>query len=119
MTPTALLLLAAFGCGSERTRPAPAPDPAPAPAAASDPTAADVDAGCEALVEGPQSDGECKTDADCGRGGCGNVVCATVAAAADVMTTCEDRPCFKLLDTCGCHEGRCTWTIRPPASPLP
>ena len=70
-------------------------------------------------VEGPEAAGECDADADCGRTGCGSEVCTTTAEAENVMTTCEDRACFAVLDTCGCHDGRCTWTVRPagPAAP--
>ena len=34
------------------------------------------------------------------------------AAAADIITTCERLPCFQRLDTCGCHEGVCSWTVK-------
>jgi eight-cysteine-cluster-containing protein len=119
-----LLLLALSACGSLRPAPAPAPslDPDPDPAApptAPETTPAALYAECASRVEGPEADGECSTDADCTRAGCGSEVCATTAAAADLMTTCEDRPCFAVLDTCGCHDGRCTWTLRAPASPPP
>jgi len=118
--PAFLLVLSTVGCGSNRSAPpVPVPTSVPAPVPAPDLSPAALYADCALLVEGPQADAECTTDADCGRGGCGNVVCTTAVAATDVMTTCEDRPCFAVLDACGCHDGRCTWTVRPPASPAP
>ena len=67
---------------------------------------------CRDRVELPEEDGECETDEDCTRAGCGQEVCTTVAAAEDLMSSCEMRPCFEILDTCGCNEGRCTWSIK-------
>lgn len=66
---------------------------------------------CLKRVEGPEAEGECSTDADCTRAGCAQEVCLPAAQAAELMTTCEDKLCYKALDTCGCHEGRCTWTL--------
>jgi eight-cysteine-cluster-containing protein len=117
------LLLAAFGCGRERAPavpvPVPAPALAPAPAPAGETSPAALYASCEPYVEGPQSDGECRADGDCARAGCGLVVCTTATSATDLMTTCEDRPCYAVLDTCGCHDGRCTWTVRAEPAPPP
>lgn len=97
--------------------PAPAPESEPAPV----PTSAELYAECQTRVEGPQKDDECKVDADCAKAGCGQEVCTTAAEAANITTTCEDKLCFKILDTCGCHEGECTWTLKPevPASQIP
>jgi eight-cysteine-cluster-containing protein len=96
--------------------PEPAPEPPPVPTA----TPAALYAECEQRVEGPQKDAECTTDADCGTAGCGNEVCTSTAEKANVMTTCEDKLCFKILDACGCHEGECTWTLKSevPASQI-
>ncbi|MBW2255419.1 MAG: eight-cysteine-cluster domain-containing protein, partial [Deltaproteobacteria bacterium] len=57
-----------------------------------------------------EADGECNSDADCASTGCGREVCTT--ATADVMTTCEIRQCFSILDSCGCVKGRCTWSLK-------
>ncbi len=72
---------------------------------------------CRDRVEEPQKSGECSVDADCARTGCGAEVCTTAAAAKDVMSTCEVRPCFSVLDTCGCHEGVCDWTLKAEIPP--
>lgn len=92
--------------GGEETPP-PVPEPE-----VEKPTPASLYAECEQRVERPQAEGECEKDEDCKTAGCGNEVCSTVAGAAEVMTTCEDKLCFKVLDTCGCHEGQCTWTLK-------
>jgi eight-cysteine-cluster-containing protein len=96
---------------------APAPDPVPevepeAEPEAEAPTPASLYAECQQRVEGKQVEGECEKDEDCKTAGCGTEVCVTVANAADVMTTCEDKLCFKVLDTCGCNEGQCTWSLK-------
>lgn len=126
-----LLALAASAACSSAAPPAASPDPGPQPAAEppaadpplappSDPTppasADTLDAQCRARVEGPEQDGECTTDADCGTGGCSGEVCAPSAALEGLMTTCEVQPCFERLDRCGCHDGRCTWTLKPAAA---
>jgi len=66
---------------------------------------------CRTRVEGREKDGECQNDDDCSRAGCSGEVCVTTSLAAEVMTTCEVRPCFAVLDTCGCVEGRCSWSL--------
>jgi eight-cysteine-cluster-containing protein len=66
---------------------------------------------CEARVEEPRVDGECTTDDDCATAGCAGEVCTTKSAATDVMTTCENKICFSILDTCGCVDGQCSWSI--------
>lgn len=67
---------------------------------------------CRDRMESPEADGECVKDADCARTGCGSEVCTTAsAAAAGLATTCEVLPCFGAVDTCGCHAGRCQWTV--------
>ena len=75
---------------------------------------------CRGRVEGPEQDGECDDDDDCATAGCSGEVCATTEAVAGLMTTCEVRPCFAALDSCGCVEGRCSWSLKDgPVSPLP
>jgi eight-cysteine-cluster-containing protein len=75
---------------------------------------------CKTRVEGPEETGECRIDADCATAGCSGEVCATKEAVAGLMSTCEVRPCFAALDTCGCIEGVCSWTLKSgPVSPLP
>lgn len=75
-------------------------------------TPAQLYEGCRDRVEGPQTAGECKTDADCAPAGCSREMCVAAASAADIMGTCEILPCFQVLDTCGCHDGQCTWTVK-------
>lgn len=138
-----ILVLAAFGCAGKNTPEGtdgtkdepvdqPGPVPAPVPVAAPEPSPVDVGtpqslyAECTDRVELPQKAAECKADADCATSGCGNEVCTTATEKANVVTTCEDRLCFKVLDTCGCHEGLCSWSLKAtvpegqvPTSPLP
>lgn len=87
-------------------------------------TPADLYGACRERVEGPSTPGECTTDADCARTGCSSEVCTAAAKVGDVMSTCEVLPCFAALDTCGCHEGLCSWTLKasvptPGKLPLP
>ncbi len=117
MKRTMLALLIAMGCGGNaKNTPAPAPEPAPEPAPTEpDPAAATPQAlyeECRERVENPQAESECQTDADCKAAGCSNEVCTTVAEAANIMTSCDVQPCFRVLDACGCHEGQCTWTLK-------
>jgi eight-cysteine-cluster-containing protein len=72
---------------------------------------------CHDRLEGAEVDGECSVDADCGRAGCSQEVCVPAAKKGDVMTTCEILPCFGAVQNCGCHEGRCTWTLREQLEP--
>lgn len=94
--------------------------PAPDPAAEAAPlrTPAELYGNCRERVEGPSTDGECTVDADCVRTGCSSEVCVPAAKAGDVMSTCEVLPCFAALDTCGCHEGQCSWTLKASVPPL-
>ncbi len=68
--------------------------------------------GCRDRVEGIQVPGECTTDADCGKAGCSQEVCIASKNTGEFMSTCEVLPCFGVLETCGCHEGVCSWTVR-------
>lgn len=125
--PTLLLgLLLQVAC---QTPAPPSQEPAAAAPASSPPTgqvAATVEGAamdpqalygqCRERVEGPEAQGECATDADCARGGCSQEVCATPASLAGMMSTCEVLPCFQVLQDCGCHDGRCTWTVAAPAA---
>lgn len=119
-----ILALVMVGCAGKATpdtpkdevtdkAPEPQPEPVtPPPAPVAVQTPAELYGECKDRVEGPQKDDECKTDADCATSGCGNEVCTTAAEKGNVMTTCEDKLCFKVLDSCGCHEGECTWTLK-------
>lgn len=94
-------------------------EPAEAEAAAdATPTPESLYEDCEGRVEGRQSEGECTTDADCKTGGCSQEVCTTNALAADLMTTCEARICFQVLDACGCNDGVCSWSLKDEIPPL-
>ncbi len=73
---------------------------------------------CHDRLEGAEVDGECSVDADCGRAGCSQEVCLPAAKKGDVMTTCEILPCFGAVEACGCHEGRCTWTVKDQLEPM-
>jgi eight-cysteine-cluster-containing protein len=86
----------------------PAADAAPAAA----PTAAELYAQCQRRVEGREADGECSSDGDCSTAGCSQEVCVSKEMAPQVMSACEVKPCFAVLDTCGCAEGRCTWSLK-------
>lgn len=69
-------------------------------------------AACKTRVEGADAAGECTSDADCVRGGCSQELCvSTTEAEAGMMSTCEMRPCFQILEACGCHAGVCSWQI--------
>ena len=118
---TFLLVLAACGGNGKKeqrtkepeapTQTAPAPLPAPEPAEPKV-TPAELYEQCKDRMENPQADGACKVDADCASAGCGQEVCTTVAQSKTWNTTCEDKACFKVADSCGCHDGKCTWTLK-------
>ena len=74
-------------------------------------TPAELYAQCESRLEQPEAAGECKADSDCVNAGCSSEICTTKVAAADLMTTCEMLPCFEVVDTCGCVEGQCRWSL--------
>lgn len=130
-----VLTVLLVGCGGNKSSdpatpdvPTPDPDihaqaePQPEPTPTPTPPEPATDAGtvtpmslyeeCKGRVEGPQAEGECTTDADCGKAGCSQEVCTTTAKAADLNTSCEKKPCFTVLEACGCHEGQCTWTLK-------
>lgn len=113
------LLLLLLACGGTRPGAAPPPEDAPSVVVTVPPAArgaSKTPAGdCTQRVEGREQDGECVTDADCARAGCSQEVCVPAKAAGEVVTTCEILPCFATLDSCGCHEGRCSWTYKEPA----
>ena len=130
MTRFVLLCLALAACGGngkkETTEPPMPHTPPPIPAPPTPPpvpvqTPAELYASCKDRMELPQADAECKADSDCATAGCGGEVCTTATAKADVMTACEEKVCFKVVDTCGCHEGHCTWTLldKVPESQVP
>lgn len=66
---------------------------------------------CLRRTEMPQAAFECRFDDECGTGGCSGEVCTTADVATEIITTCEYLPCFARLHECGCHMGRCTWTL--------
>lgn len=123
-----LFLALLVGCADDAPPPVPPPEPpaekAPPPAPALDlPSPEKLYAMCEERVEQPQADGECTSDDDCTRSGCSGEVCTTVAGAEGMNTTCEGKLCFQVLDTCGCVEGQCRWSLLdalpPNAIPAP
>jgi eight-cysteine-cluster-containing protein len=99
---------------------APTPDAPPLepPSVTGEPTPGLLYERCRDRVEQPEADGECTNDADCASSGCGSEVCTTAAAATDLMTTCEIRQCFSVLDSCGCVKGRCTWSLKTEVPPM-
>lgn len=84
----------------------PAPDPAT------------LYADCRDRIELPEDDGECTADADCATSGCGSEVCLPASRQGEVMTTCEERLCFRAVDACTCQAGRCQWTLKDAVPPL-
>ena len=128
----ALVMVCATGCGrSDRKSLPEAPAPAvsqpaapadsvvlPKPTASGRPpvestrSAAELYAECEARVEGRSVPGECQSDADCQTAGCSGELCISKQEAAlGPMSTCEVRPCFAVLQACGCQEGTCRWSV--------
>lgn len=74
--------------------------------------AAELYQACQARVEGTEVAGECSSDADCVKAGCSQELCiSTAEAAKGPMSTCEVRPCFQVLEACGCNEGLCRWSV--------
>lgn len=111
------LLVACGGNGKkEHSREAPVPAsasaPAPAPAPAASVTPQDLYEKCRDRMESPEEAGECKVDADCAHAGCNQEVCTTVAKSKEWSTACDQQPCFQVADVCGCHDGKCTWTLK-------
>ena len=66
---------------------------------------------CQDRVEGREVAGECKVDADCVAAGCSGETCISQDAAEGLMSTCEILPCFRVLQSCGCQDGLCRWTV--------
>jgi eight-cysteine-cluster-containing protein len=73
--------------------------------------------GCRERVEGTETDGECAQDADCVRTGCSSELCIAKSAAGGVMSTCEVRLCFQVLEACTCQTGHCRWVVGAPKTP--
>lgn len=130
----ALVFLAAVptglgACAKSESVPGPAPSvvevPAPEPVDEASPKKplpgkigappippAQLYADCKTRVEGSDQAGECSSDADCQKAGCSQELCISKAEAAEgMMSTCEIRPCFAVLETCGCTEGVCSWAV--------
>lgn len=127
-----LVLVFACGCGrsdrnglpeapaAPRSQPAapsdpvvlPKPTTSGLPPAGSTRSAAELYSECEERVEGRSVAGECQSDADCQRAGCSGELCISKQEAAlGPMSTCEVRPCFAVLQACGCQEGICRWSV--------
>ncbi len=66
---------------------------------------------CRERVEHPEQAQECASDSDCKTVGCSGEVCVK-ASEEEMLTTCDVLPCYRVLDSCGCLDGRCRWTIR-------
>jgi eight-cysteine-cluster-containing protein len=66
---------------------------------------------CRERVEGTEIDRECVADADCVRTGCSSELCIAKSAAEGVMSTCEVRTCFQVLESCTCQGGYCRWVV--------
>lgn len=116
---SAVVLYALLGCSGPTSPVAVAVAPAlGTPAGGGALTAEQLYGACEARVEGSSAPGECHTDSDCARAGCSQEVCVPARLVADVQSTCERLPCFTTLDTCGCHEGICSWTLKEPDGSL-
>jgi eight-cysteine-cluster-containing protein len=86
-------------------------------AASSGPTPQALYAQCSGRVEGVSAAGECASDADCTRAGCSGEVCVATANKATAVTTCEILPCFDVLQSCGCVDGMCSWTVGASSRP--
>ncbi|MEE2752078.1 MAG: hypothetical protein VX519_11670 [Myxococcota bacterium] len=67
--------------------------------------------GCQERVEGVEQAEECVQDSDCKAYGCSGEVCGAVGES-EGLTSCEVLPCYRVLDQCGCTEGRCRWSVR-------
>ncbi len=90
----------------------PAADQEPPPELPTDgPTPQQLYDQCGGRLENPEAEGECTTDADCGRAGCSQEACVAASRKGEVMTTCEVRPCFGVLEACTCQGGLCRWTL--------
>ena len=76
------------------------------------PTTIELYEGCRDRLELPESDNECVQDSDCSKGGCGSGLCIPTQVAKTMGSTCEVRPCFSTLDSCGCQAGKCQWTLK-------
>ena len=76
------------------------------------PTTIELYEGCRDRLELPEIDNECTQDSDCSRGGCGSELCIPKQVATTMGSTCEVRPCFATLRSCGCQVGKCQWTLK-------
>ena len=76
------------------------------------PTTIELYEGCRDRLELPESDNECVQDSDCSKGGCGSELCIPRQVAKTMGSTCEVRPCFSTLNSCGCQAGKCQWTLK-------
>lgn len=113
-----VVLLLALGCARREVPSDPPPastEVAPVEATAGDPPPLSdpetLYTQCRERVESPEADGECASDADCVAAGCSGEVCLPKTAAEGLMTSCEVRLCYSVLQSCGCRAGRCAWTL--------
>lgn len=110
----AIFLSLLFACGTAEPPDLPAAPPkTPATAVTPSPEALYME--CWEAVEGPTEAGECTADVDCQAVGCSGEMCVTrEVAASGIMSPCMERPCHAVLDTCGCVEGTCRWSLKAP-----
>ena len=54
---------------------------------------------------------ECKTDSDCGTGGCSGEICGQKDKVKEIRTTCEFRSDYECLKftSCLCIQGKCNF----------
>jgi eight-cysteine-cluster-containing protein len=114
-----LIVASLWACSEAPTPPVEPPpeppekvEPPPDEAQPGQPSPEGLYARCEERVEQPQVEGECSSDDDCVRAGCSREVCTSASSAEGLNTTCEGRVCFAVLDTCGCVEGTCRWSLK-------
>ena len=71
---------------------------------------------CKTRVEGADVAGECGADTDCVSTGCSKELCVSKTAAGEgLISPCEVLPCFSVLDSCGCNQGVCQWSVKDKA----
>jgi eight-cysteine-cluster-containing protein len=59
------------------------------------------------LVEAPELNNQCSSDAECFVGGCASYICS---AQQGVQTDCDDAPALAPFNSsCGCVNGLCSW----------
>lgn len=115
---SSLWLMSCAGCDRPVVEPSSAPSAAPvteSPVPVAEApvwTVESLYADCRDRVERPEAPSECTTNEDCTRTGGSMEICTTQVAAQDLISTAELRPCFRVLETCSCQEGMCSWTLK-------